>query len=959
MTTDELTFHFEPIPPIPVLAKLWGSVFDESDASFFLSPTWISSWLELSSSSPYLFSALQNGVEVAVAILNCNTRGVQPLGGETFYLNSTGDESEDRIFIEYNDILFRRNASPCLRRTVIDGLLQSLQTHRNRAGSFSVNIPRSALDSQGYKSNFGKVQTQLSDAVNYVDLEKARTKQGYLSLLSRNTRYQIRRSERLYQEQYGSTLSFESADTAETAIAWLDHLAALQIERWQSAKITSSFEDPFFRAFVAELCRKGIPRGEVDLLRFRVDETIIGYVLSFLSRNEVLNYQAAFTTRDPDNRFKPGLLCHSKAIDHYTEKNFSTYNFLSGDAQYKKSLSTNTEKIFDVQIKGSSRDFPTPGGLNAGAVQTASRQLPAPLRSALVLGDDTRSFLTCVRSLGRHAVHVDVAPANMRSPALKSIYVRSVYSLPAYRSGEDHWINAALALIRQNEYDVIIPCDDRTILLFDKYRDRFEGLTKLAIPNPQSIRVFYNKEETRRLARSLGVPVAKGMNLSSTPDAPAIADHLGLPLALKPKHSYSLDNLHSRNEVAIIRDLDQLEHHLSDIDKKADYFAEAFFQGIGIGLSVLASNGQIMQSFQHNRINEPGDSGGSSLRKSAPINRSLEGAVASMVAATNYSGLAMFEFRLNEKTAEWILLEVNARLWGSVPLPVGLGIDFPWRAASLLVSPETGQRRLYYKTGKKARNALNDWYDVVSTFENVSTPLLHKARRLLDWVSHFFLVSTGLEISDTIARDDIKPGLFEFYLLIRDKVTHILNQILAKVPFHASLSRASVARKLLQSGSGRDTIVFLCYGNICRSPFAAEYLAQVLKNKGLEIRVASSGCLQKEHRSSPSPAIEAGLPFGVDLSNHHSTSFEGEITSRTAILFIFDRANHDWVASNYPELLPRTFYLGHMRVAPGRRAEIFDPYDHPADFFHQQFDDIKKTLDVVVDDLAKVKSVDA
>ena len=45
----------------------------------------------------------------------------------------------------------------------------------------------------------------------------------------------------------------------------------------------------------------------------------------------------------------------------------------------------------------------------------------------------------------------------------------------------------------------------------------------------------------------------------------------------------------------------------------------------------------------------------------------------------------MFEFRVDNGSGAWALLEVNARPWGSLPLPVALGADFPYRWYRLLV----------------------------------------------------------------------------------------------------------------------------------------------------------------------------------------------------------------------------------------------------------------------------------
>ena len=50
-----------------------------------------------------------------------------------------------------------------------------------------------------------------------------------------------------------------------------------------------------------------------------------------------------------------------------------------------------------------------------------------------------------------------------------------------------------------------------------------------------------------------------------------------------------------------------------------------------------------------------------------------------------YTGVAMFEFKRND-SGGWILLEVNARPWGSMPLPLSLGVDFPYRWYRLLTA---------------------------------------------------------------------------------------------------------------------------------------------------------------------------------------------------------------------------------------------------------------------------------
>ena len=37
----------------------------------------------------------------------------------------------------------------------------------------------------------------------------------------------------------------------------------------------------------------------------------------------------------------------------------------------------------------------------------------------------------------------------------------------------------------------------------------------------------------------------------------------------------------------------------------------------------------------------------------------------------------MAEFKVNPRTGGWVLIEINGRFWGSLPLTIAAGADFP------------------------------------------------------------------------------------------------------------------------------------------------------------------------------------------------------------------------------------------------------------------------------------------
>lgn len=66
-----------------------------------------------------------------------------------------------------------------------------------------------------------------------------------------------------------------------------------------------------------------------------------------------------------------------------------------------------------------------------------------------------------------------------------------------------------------------------------------------------------------------------------------------------------------------------------------------------------------------------------------------------------------------------------------------------------------------------------------------------------------------------------------------------------------------------------SSFLFICKGNICRSPFAHHMAARLLEHRQ-GIVIASSGLQVKHPISSPALAVEAAAKFDIDLNTHRS-----------------------------------------------------------------------------------------
>jgi protein-tyrosine-phosphatase/predicted ATP-grasp superfamily ATP-dependent carboligase len=519
----------------------------------------------------------------------------------------------------------------------------------------------------------------------------------------------------------------------------------------------------------------------------------------------------------------------------------------------------------------------------------------------LVLGDDTRSFLTIVRSLARQGLEVHVCPFNFRAPALRSRYISYIHWLPYYLNDGAEWIGTLKTLLARHNFSLIIPCDERALLPLSWHSFEINKFSRVAIPDSNSIKTFFDKNNTRLLANSLGIPVAIGRCILPGDTAEDLVAEAGLPMAIKPTASYTTNRLYSRNKVCIATTKAEVASAISDVDNQPHLF-EGFFSGSGVGVSVLVHDGRILQAFEHHRIHEL--QGASHYRVSATLSPPLLDAVRKLMEAMQYTGVAMTEFRVNADTGAWILLEINARPWGSLPLPVALGVNFPFLWYQLLVEGVEAPWNSY-QVGIFGRNFLPDLAFLRTHLRALTNHPLEVCKFLTKAAIEYLRVFVGQEVYDVFVRDDPAPAWHELLSILED--TWTLFPLSA--PFGGRHRDLRIARRSLVRGECQIAIV--CQGNVCRSPFAAALLIRTLEKMEIsKLRVNSYGNIPREGAHSPTTACDAAKSFGVSLLEHRSTYFSRDAAERATIVIVFDETNRRWIQDRYPRLKAPIVMLG-------------------------------------------------
>jgi protein-tyrosine-phosphatase/predicted ATP-grasp superfamily ATP-dependent carboligase len=545
----------------------------------------------------------------------------------------------------------------------------------------------------------------------------------------------------------------------------------------------------------------------------------------------------------------------------------------------------------------------------------------------LVLGGDERSFLAVVRSLGRGGLAVHVAWCPPNAIALASRYVRAVHALPAHAPGDDAWKHALVELCRAERFALVVPTSDPTLIPLQLHRDELAAVGRFYTLEPRAFEVAFDKRRSHELARELDIPVPREELFSTPVDPAAVLAAFRLPVVVKPRASFRAEDLSRKMVVRVAEDPDALARHLAAAP--GDVLVQERVPGVGAGVELLADQGRVLAAFQHLRVHEPLTGGGSSYRTSVLLDPHLRQAASRLLEALGWTGVAMVEFRVDPASGRWVFLEINGRFWGSLPLAIAAGADFPYWLYQLLVE---GRRDFpqRYRTGLYCRNWSRDlgWLA-----ENLRAP--RAARVPLPRVmAEAGRVLVLRERSDTLVLDDPGPGLREAGRLlgrVADRLRGGGARLAARLPA-VRRHRTTRARRALR---GATTVLFVCKGNVCRSPFAAAYARSVLPGS---VRVLSSGYIPRAGRFPPAEAVEAAREQGCDLTVHRSSVLDAALVDGADAVFVFDEENVRTVTTSFPGARAKL----HRLAAAG---EIADPWGKDLDHFRAAYQAIRHALD--------------
>jgi predicted ATP-grasp superfamily ATP-dependent carboligase len=323
---------------------------------------------------------------------------------------------------------------------------------------------------------------------------------------------------------------------------------------------------------------------------------------------------------------------------------------------------------------------------------------------AIVLGADTPIGLTVIRELGSHGVPVHAIGRSEHAIGRASKWTTSFSVRPTEPPAV--WLPT---LIRETGAAALLAISEDDLIALSAL-DPIIAECKILTPRAAPLGIVLNKAATLERAKAMGIDVPESWQPTSKDDFAAKAATLAYPLVLKWADPSAILPRLTEQRSAFVK-AEHVDSPAALLSALARYdvlgiypLAQTYCPGIGLGQMFHMKDDAATLAFQHRRIHEwPPEGGVSTLCATVPLDQHNEQRAKSeaLLASIGWEGPAMVEYRYDQMTGKYWLMEINGRFWGSLPLARHAGAAFAWETYAQAMGittehPEIRERHARY-----------------------------------------------------------------------------------------------------------------------------------------------------------------------------------------------------------------------------------------------------------------------
>ena len=142
-----------------------------------------------------------------------------------------------------------------------------------------------------------------------------------------------------------------------------------------------------------------------------------------------------------------------------------------------------------------------------------------------------------------------------------------------------------------------------------------------------------------------------------------------------------------------------------------------------------------------------------------------------------------------------------------------------------------------------------------------------------------------------------------------------------------------------------QSVLFVCHGNICRSPLAEAYFRSLVEKDSRRITVRSAGLETTPGKPADTRAKAVALEHRLSLDQHATTQVHKELLDQSDLIIVMEVGQKDRIQRLYPRSKGKVVLMGRFdSVGP---LEIADPYNGTSEGFISCFQQVSRCCDIL------------
>jgi D-aspartate ligase len=243
---------------------------------------------------------------------------------------------------------------------------------------------------------------------------------------------------------------------------------------------------------------------------------------------------------------------------------------------------------------------------------------------------------------------------------------------PDSQSEPEHLAEFLVKAAAELKGAVIFPTRDADVVFLDRYRDELKDY-RLSIPPRTALMQSLDKGALVRCAEATGVPVPKSLVAHNAEELKRVPSELGFPCVVKPVSSYMWRGEGRWQAVgcrkAFLADTwEQLKEEYDRVSAvNPDVLVQEWIPGSTKDIAIMGAYfGQGSEPLGYfcarKLVQEPDDFGTGCIVQNVLLQEIVQPSIR-LCKSLGYRGMAEIEYKRNEKTGEYKLIEINTRHW--------------------------------------------------------------------------------------------------------------------------------------------------------------------------------------------------------------------------------------------------------------------------------------------------------